>query len=98
METRTIAERLALAESRVLRGDVELSRQRALVRHLERHGLGTLHARKLLRELEETLANLVAERDRLEADMAVPATNSVTSTSSEIKAVSVNQPLRQDFR
>lgn len=71
METRTIAQRLALAETRVLHADAQLSRQRTLIRHLQRHGLGTLQARRLLKELEETQASLVAERDRLESKMAV---------------------------
>ena len=82
METRTIAQRLALAEIRVLHADAQLSRQRTLVRHFERHGLGTLKARKLLKELEETQANLVAERDRLESEMAVLGAGPATSVVS----------------
>ena len=79
METRTIAQRLALAETRVLHADAQLSRQRTLIRHLQRHGLGTLQARRLLKELEETQASLVAERDRLESKMAVSGAGPATS-------------------
>ena len=82
METRTIAQRLALAEIRVLHADAQLSRQRTLVRHLERHGLGTLQARKLLRELEETQASLVAERDRLETEIGASSASTVETAIS----------------
>jgi len=75
VEVRTLEQRLALAESRILHGDVQLSRQRTMVRHLERHGLVSFQARKLLKELEENQAAFVAERDRLESEMAaLPAT------------------------
>jgi len=73
MEMRTIAQRLALAESRVRRCDAWVSRQRTLVRHLERHGLDTSHARKLLEELEIAQVGAVEDRDRLEAEMSLLA-------------------------
>jgi hypothetical protein len=73
METRTIAQRLALAESQVQHGGVRLNRQRTLVKHLERHCLGTFHARRLLRELEETQARFIAGRDQLKAAMDLAA-------------------------
>lgn len=69
MESRTMAQRLALAESQVEHGGIRLSRQRTLVKHLERHGLGTFHARKLLRELEESQACFIASRDQLKSEM-----------------------------
>jgi len=71
METRTIAQRLALAEARVQQGDGMVSRQRTLVRHLERHCLGTFHASRLLKQLEVTQAGFIAERDQLEIEMAL---------------------------
>jgi hypothetical protein len=71
METRTIAQRLALSESQVKRSDVLINQHRALLKHLERHGLGTFQARKLLRELEETQAGFVADRDQLKFEMAL---------------------------
>ena len=73
METQTVAQRLAVAESQILHGDVQLSAQRALVRHLERNGLPAFEARKVLTGLEEAQAKLVADRDRLEAQEAAPA-------------------------
>jgi hypothetical protein len=69
METRTLAQRLALAESQVEHGGIRLNRQRALLKHLERHGLGTFHARRLLRQLEESQACFIASRDQLKAEM-----------------------------
>ena len=89
METRTIAQRLALAEARVRHGDVQLSSQRTLIRHLERHGLGTFYARKLLKELEETQAGLVAERDQLEIEMALAAADLATVHTEEEVPVSL---------
>ena len=73
MEKRTIAQRLALAESQVQHGDARLSKQRALVRHLEHHRLGTFHARRLLKELEGTQACFVEYRDQLKSEMAFSA-------------------------
>ncbi len=69
MDTRTVAQRLALAESRTLHGNVHLSRQRALVRHLERNGLSSRQARKALMDMEKSQRKLIAERDQLELDM-----------------------------
>jgi hypothetical protein len=54
MKPRPIAQRLASAENQVQWGDARVSKQRTLVRHLERHGLGTFYARRLLKELEDT--------------------------------------------
>jgi hypothetical protein len=75
MENRTIAQRLALADSRVQRGEVQLNRQRALVRHLERHGLGTFQARRLLKDLEDAQTGFIADRDQLKCEMAMSAAN-----------------------
>jgi len=71
METKTIAQRLAVAEARVQQGDGMVRRQRTLVRHLERHSLGTFHASRLLKQLEDTQAAFIAERDQLELEMAL---------------------------
>jgi len=71
METRTIAQRLALAEGHVQHSAAQVNRQRALLKHLERHSLGTLHARKLLKELENTQACFVEYRDQLKSEMAL---------------------------
>jgi hypothetical protein len=73
METRTIAQRLVSAESQVQWGDARVSKQRTLVRHLERHGLGTFYARRLLKELEDTQACFAAYRDQLKLEMALSA-------------------------
>jgi hypothetical protein len=73
MEPRPIAQRLVSAESQVQWGDARVSKQRTLVRHLERHGLGTFYARRLLKELEDTQACFVAYRDQLEFEMALSA-------------------------
>ena len=78
MQTKTIAQRLALAEARVQQGDAMISGQRTLVRHLERHGLGTLNASRLLKELEETQAASIAERDQLEMEMTLAAADLAT--------------------
>jgi hypothetical protein len=73
METRTIAQRLALAEGHVQHGDTQVKRQRALLRHLERHGLGTFHARRQLKELENSQASFLEYRDQLKSEMALSA-------------------------
>ena len=88
MEMGTIAQRIALAESRVLQCDVWVSRQRTLVRHLERHGLDTSHARKLLKELEIAQVGAVEDRNQLEVEMSLLATGPAGSRSGEKVPVS----------
>ena len=83
METKTISQRLALAEARVQQGDAMVSRQRTLVRHLERHGLGTLNASRLLKQLEDNQAGFIAERDQLEIEMALAAADLATVHTEE---------------
>jgi hypothetical protein len=86
METKTIAQRLALAEARVQQYRGMVSRQRQLVRHLQRHSLGIFDASRLLKQLEETQVGFIAERDQLKLEMAQssasptgPAINAGTS-------------------
>src|SRR5665213_2115958 len=73
METRTIVQHLALAEDHVQHCDVHLKRQRGLLKHLQRHSLGTFHARRHLKELADTQACFVAYRDQLKSEMALSA-------------------------
>jgi hypothetical protein len=83
METKTIAQRLTLAEARVQQGDAMISRQRTLVRHLQRHGLGIFHASRLLKQLEDNQAGFIAERDQLEIEMALAAADLATVHTEE---------------
>ena len=71
MDKRTIAQRLALAESQVEHVHAQINRQRTLIQGLERNRLVTFLACKRLKELEENLASFIEYRDRLASEMAL---------------------------
>lgn len=72
MDRARIADRLAQAERHVSQGESHIRRQREIVGELAHFGHDTAVARDLLLILEKTQATLVATRDRLRRDFALP--------------------------
>ena len=73
MRTATILEHLALAREHVARGEGIIERQRTVIGILERDGRSGLvmsQARALLSEFESIQAMHIADRDRLERELA----------------------------
>lgn len=62
---------LQAAEEHVANGERQIARHSELISTLERAGHDTTSATALLRELEQTQIQHVAERDRLRAELAV---------------------------
>jgi hypothetical protein len=68
---RTLFERLTTAQLHVFQATAHVNRQRKLVSLLEKDGPARLlpEATKLLRHLENALALLIEDRDRLSAEL-----------------------------
>ena len=62
-------QRLQQAEEYIVEGEHHISRQRRVIADLERDGHDTVLASELLETLEATLANHVALRERLVAEL-----------------------------
>jgi hypothetical protein len=73
MRTATILHHLALAREHVARGEGIIERQRTIIANLERDRHSELYvsqARALLSEFESIQAMHIADRDRLERELA----------------------------
>jgi hypothetical protein len=71
MDKSTLAQRLMQVEEHVARGELDLRRQRRIVELLERQGSHRAAAVKALLEGCETSQNdLIADRDRIERQLA----------------------------
>lgn len=71
MERALIVSYLQAAEEKVANGERQIARHSDLISTLERAGHDTASATALLRELKQMQMQLVAERDRLRAELAV---------------------------
>jgi hypothetical protein len=73
MDRAMLEQHIALAERHVAGAERSVSRQRRIIKRLQRAGLGasetTRLARELLDQMEASLRNDVAERDRLRAQL-----------------------------
>jgi hypothetical protein len=65
MDRVTLERHLAQVEEVIMKGERHLARQRGLVSELERHGLDSDQAQRLLLQFEELQALHIADRDRL---------------------------------
>jgi hypothetical protein len=72
MDKATLAQRLTQAEEHVARGELYLRRQRRFIEQLERDGnRGAADAAKeMLKNFETSQKRLIADRDRLEQQLA----------------------------
>ena len=70
MDRATLIQHLIEAESLVSLADVVVAQQRQLISDMERDGLDTKLALRLLAEFEEYLLHEIADRDRLKAELA----------------------------
>jgi hypothetical protein len=73
MDRATLIKHLIEAESLVSLADVIVAQQRQLIADIERDGLDTKLALRLLAEFEEYLLQEIADRDRLKAELAAMA-------------------------
>ena len=65
-----LLEHLEQARRHVAEGERHILRQRELVAEMERDGHGTAEARRLLEQFEEMQTLHVADRDRIENELA----------------------------
>jgi Spy/CpxP family protein refolding chaperone len=65
-----LLDHLAQARRHVAQGEQHVMRQRELVAEMERDGHDTAQSRALLKQFEELLALHVADRDRMERELA----------------------------
>ena len=70
MDRAVIQEHLELANRHVADGEKHVARQKQILAELEREGHDPEQARELLAVFEETLAIYVADRERLERELA----------------------------
>jgi uncharacterized coiled-coil protein SlyX len=70
MDRAWLEEQLAQAEMRISEGEVHVARQRDIVAELANDGDDLKSAQTLLAQLEKMLANHVADRDRIRAELA----------------------------
>lgn len=73
MDRTVILEHLAQARRHVVQGERHIARQREIVAELERKGQDALAARDLLDSFEALQVLHIADRDRLEEELAKPA-------------------------
>ena len=70
MNREQVEEHLTQADRHVAAGTRRVLEQRELVAHLEREGLPTESATKLLQTFERTLDEMVADRERIRQELA----------------------------
>jgi hypothetical protein len=70
MDHASILARLSVARRHIRTGDRNIARQRKVVAELERDGHVSLEAKRLLGRFEELQELHIADRDRLEAELA----------------------------
>jgi septal ring factor EnvC (AmiA/AmiB activator) len=70
MDRAWLEEQLAQAEMRISEGEAHVARQRDIVAELANDGDDLKSAQTLLAQLEKMLANHVADRDRIRAELA----------------------------
>ena len=73
MDRATLIKHLIEAENLVSLSDVIVAQQRQIIADMERDGLDTKMAFRLLAEFEEYLLQEIADRDRLKAELAAMA-------------------------
>ena len=73
MEGAVELRQLIEAQRRVAESSAQIQRQCCLVEDLERKGLDTVEARELLETFQDAYMLLEQERDRLRANLAMPA-------------------------
>ncbi len=71
-------EHLARAEQRIVKTKESIARQRAVIEQLEAQELETKTARELLAQFGTLLKLQMADRDRLQKEMADPASPAMT--------------------
>jgi hypothetical protein len=70
MQKATIQEHLALAREHIEQGEKSIERQRRVVADLQNDGHAASQACKLLTQFQELQALHIADRDRLERELA----------------------------
>jgi PAS domain S-box-containing protein len=70
MDYTTILERLSMARRHVRAGEQNITRQRKVIAERERHGHDSLESKRLLARFEEIQELHIADRDRLEIELA----------------------------
>jgi hypothetical protein len=70
MDRSTIFDLLALALRRVAEGERLIAQQHEIIASLERDGLDASEVKSVLLQIEELQGMLVADRDRLQKDLA----------------------------
>lgn len=70
MENGMLETHLAQARRHVADGERHIANQRATLARLDRKGLDTIEAKKLLKTFEELQQLHIADRDRLERELA----------------------------
>jgi hypothetical protein len=73
MDRATLIKHLIEAESLVSLADVIVAQQRQVIADMERDGLDTKMALRLLAEFEEYPLHRIVDRDRLKAELAAMA-------------------------
>jgi hypothetical protein len=70
MDRATLEDHLAMAEQHIAQGEQHIMRQRGIVAELERGGHDSTAARQFLVVLEQTQAVHLADRDRVQKELA----------------------------
>jgi hypothetical protein len=83
MDPGMILDHLASALRRVTEGERVIARQHEIIASLERTGLDTSEAKTVLRQFEELLGMLLADRDRLRKELAASSMTSFAEQNAQ---------------